>query len=315
VNEARSRSYARAQLYMARAQPYGDRRMVKMFRMFPTVPTVRTVPTVPTAVTVPTGPKPQSTTEDRAQDGPDDSDLVRVNRRFYDALWERSRLVPAERFNTWPLVASLLADAPARLEVGPGLRPRLPVAGTRFVDMSAPAVAKLRQQSADAVVGDARHLPFADATFDLVAAFDIVEHVDDDDAVLAELSRVAAGRSTLLLSAPLDPAKWTAFDQLVGHRRRYAASELQAKLARHGWTVASTAVYGMQPKSSRLLDFSVWQLQNRPERAIWIYDRIILPLAAFFQKKLELRPGMAAAETADVDEIFLVCRRAGGAPT
>jgi len=254
--------------------------------------------------------------ETHAPDAPVcESELVLANRRFYDALWGRSRLVTAERFNTWPLVSALVATAPARLEVGPGLRPRLPIQGTRFVDMSAPAVEKLRAQSADAVVGTASHLPFADETFDLIAAFDIVEHVDDDDAVLAELARVAARRSTLLLSAPLDPAKWTAFDQLVGHGRRYTPGELQGKLLRHGWAVESTAVFGMQPKSSRLLDYSVWQLQNRPDRAIWVYDRIILPLAAFFQKKLELAPGMGAADTPEVDEILLVCHRAATGPT
>jgi SAM-dependent methyltransferase len=243
------------------------------------------------------------------QSAPDESELVLTNRRFYDALWGRSRLVPAERFNTWPLVSSLLADAPSRLEIGPGLRPRLPVEGTRFVEMSPAAVEKLRAKAADAIVGVASHLPFENGTFDLIAAFDIVEHVDDDDAVLAELARVAARRSTLLLSAPLDPAKWTAFDQLVGHRRRYVPTELQSKLLRHGWTVESTAVFGMQPKSPRLVDFSVWQLQHRLDRAIWVYDRIILPLAAFFQKKLELTAGMSAANVPDVDEILLVCRR------
>jgi SAM-dependent methyltransferase len=240
---------------------------------------------------------------------PDESELAATNRRFYDALWGRSRLAGPARFNTWPLVASLVGSAPARLEVGPGLRPRLPLEGTRFVDMSEPAVAKLREAGADAVLGVASNLPFADATFDLVAALDIVEHVDDDDAVFAELSRVATESSTLILSAPLDPAKWTAFDALVGHRRRYAPAELRDKLSSHGWSVVSTAVYGMQPKSSRLLDYGVWQLQHRPERAIWVYDRIILPLAAFFQKKLELVPGMAAAEAPEVDEILLVCRR------
>jgi SAM-dependent methyltransferase len=249
------------------------------------------------------------------QGAPDESSLVRANRQFYDALWTRSRLVPAERFNTWPLVSSLLASSPLRLEVGPGLRPRLPLEGTRFVDMSSPAVAKLREQRADARVGVASVLPFDDSAFDLVAAFDVIEHVDDDDVVLSELSRVAAARSTLLLSAPLDPSKWTAFDQLVGHRARYGADELRDKLRRHGWAVESTAVYGMQPKSSRLLDYSVWQLQHRPERAIWVYDRIILPLAAFFQRKLELMPGMSAAEIEGVDEILLVCRRAHAEPS
>jgi SAM-dependent methyltransferase len=249
------------------------------------------------------------------QSAPDESNLVRANRQFYDALWTRSRLVPAERFNTWPLVSSLLASSPVRLEVGPGLRPRLPLSDTRFVDISPPAVAKLREQLADARVGVASMLPFDDGAFDLVAAFDVIEHVDDDDVVLAELSRVAAKRSKFLLSAPLDPAKWTAFDALVGHRARYQPGELQGKLRRHGWEVESTAVYGMQPKSSRLLDYSVWQLQHRPERAIWVYDRIILPLAAFFQKKLELLPGMSAAEIEGVDEILLVCRRPSAEPS
>jgi hypothetical protein len=69
--------------------------------------------------------------------------------------------------------------------------------------------------------------------------------------------------------------------------------------------VKSSAVYGMQPRSSRLLDWSVWQLQNRRERAIWWYDRVILPLATRFQGRLELSPGMLDAS--DVDEVLLVC--------
>src|SRR5579862_879067 len=115
--------------------------------------------------------------------------LLDVNRDFYDALWARSRLIPATRFNTWPLVRSLLPNAPARLEVAPGLRPRLPIAGTTFVEVSEPALTKLRAHGADARPGSISRLPLPDGMFDLVAAFDIVEHVDDDDAALAELAR------------------------------------------------------------------------------------------------------------------------------
>jgi SAM-dependent methyltransferase len=240
-------------------------------------------------------------------------DLSHVNRDFYDALWARSRLVPAERFNTWPLVRSLMAPSQARLEVAPGLRPRLPIAGTTFVDMSEPAVVELRAHGADAIVGVVSHLPLSDAAFDLVAALDIVEHVDDDDDALAELARVAARDATLLISAPLHPSRWTAFDDLVGHRRRYEPDEIVAKLARQGWQVRSSAVYGMQPRSSRLLDWSVWQLQNRRERAIWWYDRVILPLATWCQGHLELSPGMLDAS--DVDEVLLVCGKDDARPS
>lgn len=237
-------------------------------------------------------------------------EMLRINRDFYDALWARSRLVPAARFNTWPLVASLLPACPSRLEVAPGLRPRLPVEGTVFVDVSEPAVARLRACGADARVGIVSSLPLPDATFNLVAALDIVEHVDDDDAALAELARVSAVGAMLLVSAPLHASRWSSFDDLVGHRRRYDPAVLQAKLARFGWTVEASAVYGMQPKSSRLLDCGVWQLRHRRDRAIWWYDRVILPIAALLQKKLVLSPGMM--DTRSVDEVLLLCRRGAG---
>jgi SAM-dependent methyltransferase len=230
-----------------------------------------------------------------------------ANLGFYDPLWRQSRLASPESFNTWPLVRSLLTPSQSRLEVAPGLRPRLPLEGTSFVDASISAVSKLRERGARAEIGLVSRLPFRDGEFDLIAAFDIVEHVDDDEAVFSELTRVAAPTSTLLLSAPLHSSRWTKFDDLVGHRRRYEPQELFSKLARHGLSVASSAVYGMQPHSSRLLDFAAWALIHRPRRAIWLYDRIILRLGMLFQKKLTLTAGMMDAT--NVDEVFLVCRK------
>ncbi len=240
--------------------------------------------------------------------------LLEANRSFYEPLWERSRLTRPERFNTWPLVSRLVSAAgehQARLEVAPGLSPRLPIEGTRFVDMSGAAVAKLRDRGANASVGLVSSLPFADATMDIVAAFDIVEHVENDDEALAELSRVAKADATLLLSAPLHSSRWTAFDALVGHGRRYPPAELLGKLALYGWRVEESAAFGLQPTSRAILDFVVWSFRHRPAHARWWYSRVILPLGAFFQKKLALTAGMIAADT--VDEVLLVCRR-GTAP-
>ena len=241
-----------------------------------------------------------------------EQELLDANLAFYDPLWEQSRLSSPERFNTWPLVRSLLTPAQSRLEVGPGLRPRLPVEGTRFVDASLPAVTKLRERGAHAEIGLVSRLPFRDGAFNLVAAFDIVEHVDDDDVALSQLARVSAPGSTLLLSAPLHPSRWSRFDELVGHRRRYEPEQLLSKLAGHGLTVTATAVYGMQPRSSWLLDFAVWALTHRRRRAIWWYDRVFLRLGAVFQRRLTLTPGQM--DFSDVDEALLVCRKTGDAP-
>jgi SAM-dependent methyltransferase len=237
-----------------------------------------------------------------------DEELLQANLAFYDPLWLHSRLLPPDRFNTWPLVQSLLAPSQARLEVAPGLRPRLPIDGTCFVDASPAAVSKLRSHGARAESGVVSRLPFGDAAFDLVAAFDVVEHVDDDDAALAELARVAAPASTLLLSVPLHPARWTRFDDLVGHRRRYEPEQIVSKLARHGFSISGAAVYGMQPKSPFLVALSIFWLTYLRRFAIWWYDRIIVHFGARFQEKLALSPRLT--DVTHADEVLLACKKA-----
>lgn len=240
-----------------------------------------------------------------------DAELLEANRRFYDPLWADALLVEPERFNTWPLVCSLVSPSRPRLEVAPGLRPRLPIEGTHFVDLSAPAVAKLRARGANAMQGLVSSLPFPDGIFHLVCAFDIVEHVDDDAAALSELARVAAPGAALLLSVPLHQALWTPFDDFVGHRRRYEPDLLLSKLGEHGFTVEQSAVYGMRPKSSRLVDIGMWHLAHRRAKAMWWYNNVFMPVGVFFQKKLVLTQGMIG--TTDVSEVFLVCRKRSAA--
>jgi SAM-dependent methyltransferase len=239
-----------------------------------------------------------------------DAQLRESNRRFYDPFWSAAELVAPERFNTWPLVASLARPGQARLEVGPGLRPRLPLAGTAFADPSTPAVRKLRARGALAVAAEISALPFPDPSFELVAALDVVEHVDDEDRALHELARVTAAGATLLVSVPLHPERWTRFDELVGHRRRYEPERVRTQLARHGFAIEASASYGMQPACPRLVAFGLWALEHRPRRAHWLYANVILPLGLRLQKELELSDGMIATER--VDEIFLLCLRQPG---
>src|SRR5262245_6940277 len=122
-----------------------------------------------------------------------------VNRRFYDTLWADAQLQSPERFNTWPLIRRLAGTSGA-LEVGPGLRPRLPLAHTIFIDSSRPAVRRLRAAGTRVAVGDARNLPFCDSLFSVVAAFDIIEHFEDDGRVFDELGRMLAPGATLMFS-------------------------------------------------------------------------------------------------------------------
>lgn len=233
--------------------------------------------------------------------------LTEANRRFYDGLWSRARLIEPQRFNTWPLVSELCANSTVRLEIAPGLRPRMPLQGTVFLDLSTPALRALHARDANSANGVIGALPFRDRAFDLVCAMDIVEHVADDDAALAELARVAAPGATLLLSVPLHPQAWNAFDELVGHCRRYEPRAIVAKLAQHGFALERSAVYGMQPKSSRLLDLGMWFLRRHPRTAMGWYNRVFMPMGLRMQKPLHWVEGLVDGR--GVDEVLLVCRR------
>ncbi len=236
-----------------------------------------------------------------------DGEMAAVNRAFYDALWRDCHLQQPQRFNTWPEVARLARAAADRLEVGPGLRPRLPIAGTVFVDLSAVAVARLSAAGGDARVGEAGALPFADGAFDLVCALDVVEHVAVERAVFAELARVCRPGGTLLLSVPLHAHAWSAFDTIVGHFRRYEPDQLRARIADHGFSIQRSAIFGMQPENTAVLRFGMWWLLRFRRAAMFFYNRLFMPIGLRLQKPLVFSPGLI--DPAGVDEVFMICRR------
>lgn len=79
-------------------------------------------------------------------------------------------------------------------------------------------------------LGDACALPFPDASFDLVLATDIIEHVDDDLRALGELRRVLKPGKPLLLTVPTFQALWGLQDEVSHHKRRYRLGQLLSKL-------------------------------------------------------------------------------------
>ena len=235
------------------------------------------------------------------------STLAARNSDFYDAFWSKTYLTRPERFNTWPVISALLPAVPQRLEIGPGLRPRLPVAGTYFVDISPPVIKQLTAHGGIVRSGEITALPFGEGSFDLVAAFDVIEHVEDDERVFGELTRVLRPDGRLILSVPLHPARWTTFDDYVGHARRYEPGVLQALLARHGLSVEQSAIFGMQSNNPRLLDLTVKGLTRHHTFAVRCYNWLFFPLGMLFQRRLVMAAGLI--DLAEVDEVLLICRR------
>lgn len=84
---------------------------------------------------------------------------------------------------------------------------------------------------------DGRRLPF-DQEFDVVGAFDVLEHIDEDERVVSEIFGATRSGGGALISVPQHPRLWSAADEFSQHRRRYTAEELRAKVESAGFELA-----------------------------------------------------------------------------
>ena len=111
-----------------------------------------------------------------------------------------------------------------------------------------------------------QHLPFRDE-FDVVAAFDVVEHIDDDVGALSELYRTIRPGGGAMIMVPRHMFLWSPIDDLAQHKRRYSGSELRRKMKMAGFSEIRQLSFGaltlplqylsrrlMQAKSDRLAD-------------------------------------------------------------
>ncbi len=74
--------------------------------------------------------------------------------------------------------------------------------------------------------GSITDLPFTAGTFDLVCAFDVVEHVHDDAAAINEMHRVCKPAGYLHVTVPAFQSLWSTHDEVNHHYRRYKKNNL-----------------------------------------------------------------------------------------
>jgi len=94
-----------------------------------------------------------------------------------------------------------------------------------------------KERGWDVRQGDATAMPFEDASFDIVALLDTVEHIENERAVLAETFRVTRAGGTMLVTVPAFMWLWSYNDEINDHERRYTAPELRQKLELTGFRV------------------------------------------------------------------------------
>lgn len=137
------------------------------------------------------------------------------------------------------------------LEVGCGTGHNLamlgrfgPVSGIELDDQArAFARARLRAEVAEARLPELAGV--GEAAFDLVAALDVIEHVEDDVESLVSLSRRLKPGGRLLVTVPAYPWLWSAHDVANHHLRRYTAASLRRAARAAGLEVEHLGHFNM----------------------------------------------------------------------
>jgi SAM-dependent methyltransferase len=87
------------------------------------------------------------------------------------------------------------------------------------------------------VQGDLTALPCATGAFDGVVCGEVLEHVADDHAAVAELARVLRPGGVLVATVPAGEARYGWLDRWAGHARRYELAALRALVSQHGFDI------------------------------------------------------------------------------
>jgi SAM-dependent methyltransferase len=172
-----------------------------------------------------------------------------VDPKFFDGLSE----LEAEYF--WfvsrnelivGLANKFFPDARRFLEIGCGngavlraiakSRPWERLVGSELHPSGLAHARKRLPSGAEFVQMDARDIP-AIGVFDLTGAFDVIEHIADDEGVLRGLREAMQTGGGVIVAVPQHPWLWSRVDDIAHHQRRYRRGELEAKLLRNGFEV------------------------------------------------------------------------------
>ncbi len=96
--------------------------------------------------------------------------------------------------------------------------------------------AAARVKRAELIQMDARQIPYVDE-FDVIGAFDVLEHIDEDEVVLAAMFRALRPGGGVAITVPQHPWLWSAADESACHVRRYKIREMREKVLRAGFKV------------------------------------------------------------------------------
>ena len=131
------------------------------------------------------------------------------------------------------------------------------------------------------VQGDLNDPPFQQ-DFNLIGMFDVLEHIEQDGAVLKKISQMLCANGVLVLTVPAFQSLFSYFDEASHHFRRYEIGQLSATLSNAGYRLEYISYYmaltfpivWLVRKLSPLLNGHK-QDKNKPERDLLVHDMAV----------------------------------------
>jgi 2-polyprenyl-3-methyl-5-hydroxy-6-metoxy-1,4-benzoquinol methylase len=97
--------------------------------------------------------------------------------------------------------------------------------------------AKKRASKVEFIQYDVKH-GILDQTFDIIGAFDVIEHIDDDMTAISNIFEMLNDGGYCVITVPQYMFLWSRLDEIVNHKRRYSRKELLTKFRKQGFQIS-----------------------------------------------------------------------------
>lgn len=209
----------------------------------------------------------------------------------YTGVSELETMELAVRYHAWTFSVVRPFIGRRVLEVGGGLgslsRSLLDRERLVILDYDAVCAARLTESFAatpnvrvlQGDIADPRSVePLGGERLDTAICVNVLEHVEDDRAALANMRRALSPGGRLVLLVPAHPSLYGTLDKLVGHHRRYTRAEALEKVRGAGFTIERSRYFNSVGALGRFLIGRVARQQSTGKGQVLFYDRFVVPV-------------------------------------
>lgn len=155
-------------------------------------------------------------------------------------------------------------------------------------------------ENAEILLGDIRSLGM-DRIFETVILLDVLEHIQDDVALLRSFQRLLKPNGRLILKVPAIPSLYSEMDRSIGHYRRYNRSGLSATLNAAGYRNTNLVAINSIGILGWWLNGRVLRRATPPSGQVSAFNKI-LPIATIVEEKLRLPFGLSLISISQAPE-------------